>query len=108
MLKAASWLPSLHELGNCPGLECFAFSGNPSLVLRGVIGVLLSWRMLRQCRLEIGAIHEHIPLRLHLLRVVGIDNMIGSLRGFDFGVRMNGGGVDGVRILIKGSLHLVI
>lgn len=108
MLKATSWLPSLHELGNCPGLECFAFPGNPSLVLRGVIGVLLGWRMLWQGRLEIRAIHEHISLRFNFLRVVGIDNMIGSLRGFDFGVRMNGGGVDGVRILIKGSLHLVI
>lgn len=47
LFEAASWLSSLRKLGNSPWLECVALAGNPTLVLRSVIGVLLSGRMLR-------------------------------------------------------------
>ena len=67
LLETARRLSSLHELGDRPRPERVALPGDPSLILRGVISELLHCRVLRQSRLEVRSVHQHLPLPPDLL-----------------------------------------
>ena len=90
LLVTTSWLSSLHKLGDRPSPQWLNPSRNTSLVFRGVIGELLNRRMLRKGRLEVRTIHQHIPRRPQLLRVLRVHYMEGHLVWLDLRMRMDG------------------
>jgi hypothetical protein len=89
-LKMSSRFASLVEFTHSSASQRLVSSVlEPSLVLRDIIGIFLSLRMLRKSRFEIRSIHENVPLVLNLFSVVSVDDMVVSLVGFDFRVGMN-------------------
>lgn len=106
LLETARRLSSLHELGDRPRPQRVALPGDPSLVLRSVIGELLHCRVLRQSGLEVRPVHQHLPLPADLLRVLGVDDAVGDLVWLHLRVRVDRSPADAAGVLVEGLSHV--